>query len=119
MKAGRKKRTGIVISDKGTKTVIVKVLTVKVEPIMHKRLKFFKKYKVHDEKDECKVGYTVEIEECRPVSRTKRWKVRKILKATTLEKIELKDELEALKPKEEPVVSEEKTEVQKSEAPRG
>ena len=108
MKVGRKTRIGVVISDKGIKTITVNVLTPKVHNVMQKRLRTYKKFKAHDEKDECKVGYVVKIEECRPISRTKRWKVVKVLSTLTEEKIELKDELEVLKPKEEPAAAEEK-----------
>ncbi len=71
------KRTlqGIVVSDKMEKTVVVKVERWKYHPKYKKRYKVHKKYKAHDEKGEYKVGDKVIIEECRPMSREKRWKI--------------------------------------------
>ncbi len=57
------------------KTVVVSVDRLKEHPKYHKRFKVSKKYKAHDEKGEYKAGDTVVIEECRPLSRDKRWKV--------------------------------------------
>jgi len=67
--------TGKVVSDKMAKTVVVSVDRLKEHPKYHKRFKVSKKYKAHDEKGEYKAGDTVVIEECRPLSRDKRWKV--------------------------------------------
>jgi len=75
----KKQITGEVISDKGQKTVVVKVERIKEHPRYKKRYKVHKKYKAHDEKDEYKVGDKVIIEECRPISKEKRWKVIKRL----------------------------------------
>ncbi|MFH1825542.1 MAG: 30S ribosomal protein S17 [Candidatus Firestonebacteria bacterium] len=100
MKVGKKRRIGIVVSDKCSKTVTVLVKRVKKHPMIEKRIRTVKKYKAHDEKDECRVGFVVEIEECRPISKTKRWRVANILQKVTEEKIELKDETGVLKPKE-------------------
>ena len=72
---------GIIISDKMVKTVVVKVERIKEHPKYRRRFKTHKKYKVHDEKEEYKVGDEVVIEETRPLSKDKRWKViKKILK---------------------------------------
>ena len=71
----KRKLTGIVISDKMDKTVVVKVERIKVHPKYRRRFKVHKKYKADDEKNEYKVGDNVVIEECRPLSRDKRWKV--------------------------------------------
>lgn len=65
---------GIVVSDKNDKTVVVRVDRVKVHPKYKKRFAVSKKYKVHDEKNEYKVGDKVTIAECRPYSRDKRWR---------------------------------------------
>jgi len=62
---------GIVVSDKMQKTVVVKVERVKEHPKYKKRYKVHKKYKAHDEKEKCKVGDKVVIEECRPISKEK------------------------------------------------
>jgi small subunit ribosomal protein S17 len=58
-----------------TKTVVVKVDRVKVHPKYQKRYTVSKRYKAHDEKNEYKVGDKVIIEECRPLSKEKRWRV--------------------------------------------
>ena len=67
--------TGVVVSDRMNKTVVVKVERVKIHPIYHKRYKVSKKYKVHDEKKQHKVGEVVNFVECRPLSKDKRWRV--------------------------------------------
>jgi len=66
---------GTVISNKSQKTAVVRVDRLKVHPKYKKRYKISKKYKVHDEKNECKVGDKVVFEECRPLSRDKRWRL--------------------------------------------
>ncbi|MCD6085549.1 30S ribosomal protein S17 [bacterium] len=71
----RKKFEGIVVSDKMEKTVVVKVTKKFPHPLYKKISSYSKKYKVHDEKNECKIGDRVIIEECRPISKTKRWRV--------------------------------------------
>lgn len=71
----KKQITGIVISDKMQKTVVVRVEQIKEHPKYKKRYKVNKKYKAHDEKEECKVGDKVTIIECRPISKGKRWRV--------------------------------------------
>lgn len=73
----RKKFSGVVVSDKSDKTIVVKVDRVKVHPKYNKRYKVSRKYKVHDEKNECHVGEKVTFIECRPLSRDKRWRVAK------------------------------------------
>jgi len=76
----RKQMQGIVVSDKMQKTVVVKVEKWKFHKKYKKRYKIHKKYKAHDEKNECKIGDLVLIEETRPLSKEKRWRVVKILK---------------------------------------
>ncbi len=79
----KKQFVGIVISDKMQKTVTVLVEKVKRHPLYKKTIKVRKKYHAHDERQECKVGDKVLIEECRPISKTKKWRVVKILERTT------------------------------------
>jgi SSU ribosomal protein S17P len=67
--------TGKVVSDKMAKTVVVLVERLKEHPKYHKHYRVSKKYKAHDERGEFKAGDTVVIEECRPLSADKRWKV--------------------------------------------
>jgi small subunit ribosomal protein S17 len=70
-----KKFKGVVESDKSDKTIVVKVETVKVHPKYKKRYVVSRRYKVHDEKNEYKIGDKVIFVECRPLSRDKRWRV--------------------------------------------
>lgn len=66
---------GVVVSDKGNKTVIVNVERRITHPVYKKTIKRSKKYAAHDEKNEFKVGDVVRIVESRPISKTKRWAV--------------------------------------------
>lgn len=66
---------GIVVSDKMQKTVVVRVERQVSHPIYKRSYKVHKKYKAHDEKGEYHVGDKVIIEECRPLSKEKRWRV--------------------------------------------
>lgn len=71
---------GIVVSDKPQKTAVVLVERLKTHPKYKKRYRVSKRYKIHDEKNECRVGNTVIFEECRPLSKEKRWRLIKIVK---------------------------------------
>lgn len=73
--ATKRQFTGTVVSDKMTKTVVVKVERTVLHPKYNKRFKRSTKMKAHDEKGEYHVGDAVIIEECRPLSRDKRWRV--------------------------------------------
>jgi len=75
----KKQLIGKVISDKMKKTVVIEVERLKEHPKYKRRYKVSKSYKAHDEKEECKVGDRVIIEECRPISKEKRWRVIKKL----------------------------------------
>jgi small subunit ribosomal protein S17 len=77
--AGRRRLIGRVASDKMQKTVIVEVVRFKRDPMYKKTVRVRKRYKAHDEKNEYKTGDRVEIEEHRPLSREKRWKVVKLI----------------------------------------
>ena len=74
-KAITKKFQGIVISAAMNKTLVVKVDMVKIHPKYKKRFITSRRYKVHDEKNEHKVGDRVVFVECRPLSKDKRWRV--------------------------------------------
>ncbi|MDY6862121.1 MAG: 30S ribosomal protein S17 [Thermodesulfobacteriota bacterium] len=81
LKRGNKKTlVGQVTSDRMDKTVVVLVNSLRKHLSYGKFIKKRMKYKGHDEKNECRVGDTVEIIESRPYSREKRWRVLKILK---------------------------------------
>ena len=71
----KKQLIGKVISDKMQKTVVVLVERIREHPKYKRRFKVKKKYKAHDEKGEYKIGDRVIIEECRPISKEKRWRV--------------------------------------------
>jgi small subunit ribosomal protein S17 len=66
---------GTVVSDKADKTVTVKVERRVMHPMYKKTILRSKKFAAHDETNACKVGDVVRIEESRPLSKTKRWKV--------------------------------------------
>ena len=76
----RKQIIGTVISDKMQKTRVVVGETLRKHPLYKKYYKHRTKYYVHDEKEESKIGDTVLIEETRPLSKLKRWRLVKILK---------------------------------------
>ena len=71
----RKERTGVVVSDKMDKTVVVAVERKEKHPLYGKFVKKTTKFVAHDEKNECGVGDTVLIMETRPLSKTKNWRV--------------------------------------------
>ena len=71
----KKKFSGVVVSNKMDKTIVVKVDSVKIHPKYKKRYTVSKKYKVHDEKNKFKEGDKVDFTECRPLSKDKRWRV--------------------------------------------
>jgi small subunit ribosomal protein S17 len=71
--------TGRVVSDKMNKTVTVLIERRVTHPLYGKIITRSKKYHAHDESNECKEGDLVIIEECRPLSRTKSWRVAKLL----------------------------------------
>ena len=73
-----KTQTGVVVSDKMEKTVVVQTDRMVMHPLYKKFVRRRVKYKVHDETNEARVGDTVLIEETRPMSRHQRWKIRTI-----------------------------------------
>jgi small subunit ribosomal protein S17 len=75
----RTQKVGRVVSDKMDKTVVVAVDYVRKHPLYHKRITRTSKFMAHDEKNECKTGDVVRIEETRPLSRHKNWVVREVL----------------------------------------
>lgn len=75
----RKELVGVIVSDKMEKTVTVLVEGLRKHPTYGKYVVRSKKYKAHDEQNDCREGDKVLIEETRPLSRDKRWKVKKIL----------------------------------------
>lgn len=69
----RRVLTGTVVSDKGDKTVVVRVERSVLHPLYGKRIRCHDKYHAHDETNQFKVGDSVKIVESRPMSKTKRW----------------------------------------------
>lgn len=75
----RKQLVGRVVSDKGDKTISVLVETYKKHPLYSKRVKYSKKYAAHDEQNTAEIGDVVRIEETRPLSRTKHFRLVEII----------------------------------------
>lgn len=77
----RKSRTGVVVSDKMEKTIVVEIVRKAKHPLYGKTVKVTKKYKVHDEENKAKVGDKVLITETRPLSKDKRWRLVEVVEA--------------------------------------
>jgi small subunit ribosomal protein S17 len=75
----RKTMVGMVVSDRMDKTVVVLVQRLVKHPLYQKYIRKRKRYKVHDEKNDCHLGDRVLIMETRPLSREKRWRVKAVL----------------------------------------
>lgn len=78
-RGNRKVRIGKVVSDKMDKTIVVATEKLVAHPLYNKQIKMTKKYKAHDENNQCKIGDTVKIMETRPLSKDKRWRLVEIL----------------------------------------
>jgi len=91
MEKKRKTRIGRVVSDKMDKTVVVAVETPKRHPFYKKTIRRVAKYKAHDEKNECGVGDIVRIEETRPLSKQKRWRVAEMITKGEVVKVQPKE----------------------------
>ncbi|WP_418464262.1 30S ribosomal protein S17, partial [Faecousia sp.] len=76
----RKVREGVVVSDKMNKTIVVAIKDKTKHPLYKKTINKTKKLKVRDENNECGVGDTVKVMECRPLSKDKRWRLVEIIK---------------------------------------
>tara|TARA_Y100000385_G_C13093000_1_gene639784 strand:+ start:2367 stop:2621 length:255 start_codon:yes stop_codon:yes gene_type:complete len=79
-----KEKIGIVISNKMQKTVVVKIESRYSHPIYSKIMIKTRKYLAHDEMNECNIGDQVLVQECRPLSKKKRWSVSKIILKSSL-----------------------------------
>ena len=75
----RKTRTGVVVSDKMDKTIVVAIKTKVRHPLYGKMVNRTRKFKAHDEENICGVGDTVKIMETRPLSKDKRWRLVEII----------------------------------------
>ena len=78
-KGARKVRVGVVVSDKMQKTIVVKIERRVPHPVYGKMVTRSKKFKAHDEENTAKAGDTVRIEETRPLSKDKRWRLVEIV----------------------------------------
>lgn len=78
-----KERVGVVVSDKMDKTVVVAIENRSPHPKYGKIVVKTKRYKAHDEENQCKEGDRVRIQETRPLSRTKHWQVIEIINSAT------------------------------------
>lgn len=76
----RKQKTGVVVSDKMQKSIVVEVTRTKQHPLYKKYIRVRKKFMAHDELEQAHIGDYVRIEESRPLSRRKRWVLREVLR---------------------------------------
>jgi small subunit ribosomal protein S17 len=84
-KPGRRAtKIGLVVSNKMAKTIVVQVIMKKAHPLYRRVVAKAKKFYAHDEQNTARVGDTVEIEETRPMSRLKRWKLKNIIQRAKL-----------------------------------
>ncbi len=79
VRGNRRTISGVVVSNKMDKTIVVRVERLVKHSVLHKYIRQFVKYKAHDEANECRVGDRVAIVESRPLSKDKRWRMRSIL----------------------------------------
>jgi small subunit ribosomal protein S17 len=79
MKGRKKRRTGTVVSNKMDKTVVLLTHRMTKHPLYKKYIKKRVRFKAHDQNNSCQVGDTVLVQEARPLSKDKTWKVVKIL----------------------------------------
>ena len=89
--------TGVVSSDKRDKTITVTITSRETHPIYKKQYTITRKYSAHDEKNEAKLGDRVEIIETRPISKTKTYKLNRIIERSH-GKVELKEEVTDVTP---------------------
>ncbi|HEX4955767.1 MAG TPA: 30S ribosomal protein S17 [Thermoanaerobaculia bacterium] len=76
----RQAKVGTVVSNKMDKTVVVAVTNPMMHPLYHRYVKRTSKFHAHDPENQCAIGDEVEIVSTRPLSKTKRWRVRQILR---------------------------------------
>ena len=80
----RRELIGKVVSDKMEKTIVVAVETYKKHDLYHKRIKYTKKFKAHDENNQAKIGDVVRIAETRPLSKEKNWRLVEIVEVAVI-----------------------------------
>jgi small subunit ribosomal protein S17 len=77
--SSQRERRGVVISDKMDKTIVVEVSAAKPHPLYKKIVRRTNRLKAHDERNEARIGDTVLVRECRPLSKSKSWRLISIL----------------------------------------
>ncbi len=82
-RGNRKIRSGVVVSDKMDKTVVVRVERLFKHPVYKKYIRRHKKFMAHDELNQCQIGDKVQIVESRPYSKNKCWRVQSVIEKTT------------------------------------
>ena len=90
----RKGFTGTVISDRMQKTIIVRIMHMSKHPKYGKITKSYNKFKVHDEKGQAKIGDVVRIEETRPLSKDKRFRLIEVIKKAQLPHVDIKEQVQ-------------------------
>jgi small subunit ribosomal protein S17 len=90
----RKEFIGTVISNKMQKTIVVRIMRITKHAKYGRMVKRYNKFKVHDEKNIAKVGDTVRIEEARPLSKDKRFRLAEVIKKVEIPQVELKEEIQ-------------------------
>lgn len=89
----RKEFSGKVISDKMSKTIIVKVTSLSKHSKYNRIIRKYSKFKVHDDKNTAKIGDTVRIQETRPLSKDKRFRLIEVVKKAKMPAFEIKEEV--------------------------
>ena len=84
MPGARARRVGRVASDRADKTIIVEVESVRRHRLYKKPVRVRRKFMAHDPQNTCRIGDVVQIEEARPMSRRKRWRLLKVIERTQL-----------------------------------
>jgi small subunit ribosomal protein S17 len=84
--------TGVVVSDKSSKTIVVRVDHSRRHPLYSKAYKVSNKFAAHDEKGEARIGDSVQIVESRPISKTKSWRLVKVLQRSVGAEEEIREE---------------------------
>ncbi len=79
MKVNKKKYVGQVVSEKMEKTIVVAITTKTLHPLYKKYVTTTKKVKAHDEREDAHLGDTVQIVECRPISKEKCWRLTEVI----------------------------------------
>lgn len=78
-KARKTTKIGMVVSNAMEKTIVIRVESVVMHPLYQRFVRRSRKFTAHDETNTCKIGDKVQITECRPISRTKRWRVERVI----------------------------------------